>query len=316
MSRLSRWVRALTVVCGVAIAALGAELAHSANLGFAGNVGFSGSGSTVRITADAVQNLDATGQSGTIRLELWAFPSPYTGSQSGYKLAQYQLGPLLGGTQYTAVDSGPVPFTPPPDGTWYYTLFLTEYTGVSSNEGYTSRDFGNFPTPVTYGPVITLVEYYHSLFDHYFVTPVPAEIALLDAGQPPFQYWSRTGFSFDAYANAGAPAASVANCRFFNDHFAPKSSHFYAPRGFGCEATLSLFPDWYLEDGALFNTMLPDAAGNCPVGTVALYRLYNQGQGGAPNHRFVTSLSERQKMINQFWVPEGNGIGVGNCVPP
>ncbi len=56
----------------------------------------------------------------------------------------------------------------------------------------------------------------------------PDEIALLDAHAPPFQDWSRTGFSFKAYVNAGAPTGSNAICRFFNDHFAPKSSHFYA----------------------------------------------------------------------------------------
>ncbi len=91
---------------------------------------------------------------------------------------------------------------------------------------------------------VTVVEYYHAGFDHYFITPVAAEIALLDAHTPPFQDWSRTGFSFNAYANAGAPASSVAICRFFNDHFAPKSSHFYAPHGFGCEETIAKFPDW------------------------------------------------------------------------
>jgi hypothetical protein len=173
-----------------------------------------------------------------------------------------------------------------------------------------------FLAPAHSATIVTLVEYRHSLFDHYFVTPVPAEIALLDAHQPPFQNWARTGFSFNAYASAEAPVGSVANCRFFNDHFAPKSSHFYAPHGFGCEATLSQFPDWNLEDSALFNSMLPDAAGICPVGSIPLYRLYNQGMGNAPNHRFVTSVTERQTMINQGWAPEGAGIGIGNCVPP
>jgi hypothetical protein len=37
--------------------------------------------------------------------------------------------------------------------------------------------------------------------------------------------------------------------------------------------------------------------------------------GGAPNHRFVTSLAERQAMIDKHYVPEGNGIGVGMCAP-
>jgi YVTN family beta-propeller protein len=162
----------------------------------------------------------------------------------------------------------------------------------------------------------TVVEYHHASFDHYFITPVAAEIALLDAHAPPFQEWSRTGFAFNVYAPAAAPGGSVSICRFFNEHFAPKSSHFYAPRGFGCETTLAMFPDWKLEDDQLFNVMLPDAAtGACPAGTVPVYRLYNNGMGNAPNHRFVASFAERQNMISWGWVAEGAGIGVGMCVP-
>jgi len=171
-------------------------------------------------------------------------------------------------------------------------------------------------TTASSNPTITVVEYHNSDFDHYFITPVAAEIALLDAHAAPFQAWSRTGRSFNSYVNATAPANSVAICRFFNSTFAPKSSHFYAPHGLGCEATISKFPDWGLEDDKLFSTMLPDAAGACPAGTLPVYRLYNNGMGGAPNHRFVTSLADRQTMINQGFVPEGNGIGVGMCVPP
>lgn len=162
---------------------------------------------------------------------------------------------------------------------------------------------------------VTVVEYHHAAFDHYFITPVAAEIALLDAKAPPFQDWSRTGFTFRAYESTAAPAGSVAICRFFNSSFAPKSSHFYAPRGLGCETTLANYPDWGLEDDQLFATMLPDATGNCPGGTAAVYRLYNNGQSGAPNHRFVTSLAERQKMLDKGYVAEGAGIGVGMCVP-
>ena len=164
-------------------------------------------------------------------------------------------------------------------------------------------------------PTVTVVEYHHAGFDHYFITPVADEKGKLDAQTPPFQGWLRTGFSFIAYVNATAPASSIAICRFFNTSFAPKSSHFYAAHGFGCETTLDRFPDWRLEDDKLFNTMLPDATGACPAGTVPVYRLYNGGMGGAPNHRFVTSLAERQKMLDLQYVPEGAGIGVGMCVP-
>jgi len=164
-------------------------------------------------------------------------------------------------------------------------------------------------------PTVPVIEYYNAVLDHYFITPVTAEVGLLDAKAAPFQDWSRTGFQFNGYANATAPAGSVAICRFFNSTFAPKSSHFYAPHGLGCEATIASFPDWKLEDDKLFNSMLPDATGACPAGTIPVYRLYNNGMGGAPNHRFVTSLAERQNMISKGFIAEGNGIGVGMCAP-
>jgi len=55
--------------------------------------------------------------------------------------------------------------------------------------------------------------------------------------------------------------------------------------------------------------------GACPAGTVPVYRLCNSGMGAAPNHRFVTSLTEPQSAISRRWVGEGAGIGVGMCVP-
>jgi hypothetical protein len=219
---------------------------------------------------------------------------------------------------FLATDGGSVSYSGLDNVT--YLALPTDGVTALFMDGTTSRNlatnFAGASGTVPAGPTtVTVVEYHHALFDHYFITPVPDEIALLDARTPPFQDWSRTGFSFSAYMNATAPVGSVAICRFFNDHFAPKSSHFYAAHGFGCEATLALFPDWGLEDDKLFNTMLPDTNGVCPAGTIPVYRLYNNGMGAAPNHRFVTSLAERQKMIDLGFVPEGAGIGVGMCVP-
>ena len=162
---------------------------------------------------------------------------------------------------------------------------------------------------------VTVVEYYHSGFQHYFITPVADEIAKLDAHAPPFELWSRTGRTFRAYESSAARQGATDICRFFNTSFAPKSSHFYAPRGLGCEDTIARFPDWGLEDDRLFAAMLPDANGTCPAGTIPVYRLYNNGQGGAPNHRFVTSLADRQAMLDAGYVAEGAGVGVGMCVP-
>ncbi len=322
MKQSASGARFLIAIFGFAFAALAAGPAISSNLKLSGILGYSYTGSTANITAARIDNLDVAGTSGTIRLELWAFPSPFTGTQSGYKMAQYQLGQLTAGYYYSNVNSGTVAFAPPPDGTWTFTLLLTEYTSASSNQGFTYTDWWNFSTPETFGtpsssPTVLVVEYHHSGFDHYFITPLAVEIALLDAHAPPFELWSRTGLSFNAYANATAPSGSVAICRFFNDHFAPKSSHFYAPHGLGCEGTIANFPDWLLESDSLFNAMLPDSTnGACPAGTIPVYRLYNNGMGAAPNHRFVTDLAERQKMLAMGYIAEGAGIGVGMCVPP
>jgi hypothetical protein len=48
---------------------------------------------------------------------------------------------------------------------------------------------------------------------------------------------------------------------------------------------------------------------------VPLYRLYNDGQTGAPNHRYTTRATIRSQMVALGWVPEGSGIGVIGCVP-
>jgi hypothetical protein len=61
--------------------------------------------------------------------------------------------------------------------------------------------------------------------------------------------------------------------------------------------------------------MLPNADGTCPAGTIPVYRMFNNGMGGAPNHRFTTDLTVRQQMIDAGYTPEGAGIGVGWCAP-
>ncbi len=164
-------------------------------------------------------------------------------------------------------------------------------------------------------PTLTVVEYYHAAFDHYFITPLAGEIALCDAGTTPCEGWLRTGHSFNGFASDSAPPASASVCRFFNNSFAPRSSHFYALHGFGCEQTIAQFPDWQLESSALFAMMVPDSAGRCPANTLPVYRLYNNGMGGAPNHRFTIDTSVRTQMIAAGWVPEGFGIGVTFCSP-
>jgi len=163
----------------------------------------------------------------------------------------------------------------------------------------------------TAGPITatSAVEYYHAAFGHYFITAIADEISKLDAGV--FQGWTRTNQSFNVYTSSGAGLVPV--CRFFTTAFPPTSSHFYAPRGLGCEGTLTN-QDWQLE-GDVFFTPLPDTNGVCPAGTVPVFRLYNNGQGGAPNHRFTTSQAIRAQMLSMGYIAEGSGIGIGMCSP-
>jgi hypothetical protein len=163
------------------------------------------------------------------------------------------------------------------------------------------------------GSTVTAVEYHHAAFDHYFVTAIADEIAKLDNGT--FVGWARTGLSFNVYPSAGAPPGSVPVCRFFSTSFAPKSSHFYTPSASEC-ALVKTNPDWLFE-AEVFNVAPASTVdGSCPLNTLPVYRLYNNGQGAAPNHRYTTDTSVRAQMIAQGWIPEGYGaIGVIMCSP-
>lgn len=157
---------------------------------------------------------------------------------------------------------------------------------------------------------VTLVEYRHAGFDHYFITASADEIAKLDNGT--FAGWSRTGLDFSAAA-LGAPG-TLPVCRFFSTAFGEKSSHFFTPDATEC-ALVKANANWQYE-GNVFGVTAPSALGDCASGTRPLYRLYNGGKGGAPNHRYTTSPGVRQATADAGWIPEGTGVlGVIACVP-
>jgi len=182
---------------------------------------------------------------------------------------------------------------------------------VASNGSVTLTVPEGYATVYGKGSATTVViEYHHAAWDHYFVTGDADEITKLDNGT--FVGWTRTGHQFLAYPTGSFIGSSV--CRFFSTSFAPKSSHFYTPFASEC-AIVQTSPDWSLE-GFVFNIMVPDPAGTCVAGTVPVYRVYNNGQGSAPNHRYTTDANVRLQMIGQGWIPEGYGsVGVAMCSP-
>ncbi|MEO8751105.1 MAG: hypothetical protein ABI624_00340 [Casimicrobiaceae bacterium] len=178
-----------------------------------------------------------------------------------------------------------------------------------------ARNFnGQFATvklaPVT-TPTTPAVEYYYADWNYYFVTSFPTEIALLDGGA--FNgNWKRTGESFSVWPESTATSSPA--CRFFSTSFAPRSSHFYTPFAAEC-TTVKANPDWQYESVA-FHLELANASGLCGGSTIPLYRLYNKGMGGAPNHRYTSRLDVFNAMIAAGWDFEGDGnTKVFACVP-
>jgi hypothetical protein len=161
------------------------------------------------------------------------------------------------------------------------------------------------------GAKAVAIEYYHAGFDHYFLTSIADEIAKLDNGT--FAGWARTGESFAVYSDA--PAGSAPVCRFFSTAFDPRSSHFYTPDASEC-GVVKRNASWQFESPSVFSVLAPGPGGDCPAGSNPVYRLYNNGQGAAPNHRYTTSLATRATMLGKGWIPEGYGSpGVIMCSP-
>ena len=164
----------------------------------------------------------------------------------------------------------------------------------------------------TVPPRATAVEYFHAGFGHYFITADANEIAGLDAGAYG-GVWARTGRTFPVYASAAEGLAPV--CRFFSTSFGAKSSHFYTADPVEC-AGVKQNPNWLYEEIA-FHVPMPDASGTCPAGSLPIYRMYNNGHTGAPNHRFTTDYATRLALVPaQDWSKEGAGpVGVAMCAP-
>jgi probable HAF family extracellular repeat protein len=179
---------------------------------------------------------------------------------------------------------------------------------VNGGAGLVAQAYRLDPVP----PTATAVEYYYPSWNMYFITAIPTEISALDAGV--FPGWQRTGQQFNVYPIGSPAPGSSTVWRFFSTMFSPKSSHFYT--AFQTEYDILVNgAGWQLE-GAVFAIPMPASDGTCPIGTVPVYRLYNNGIGGAPNHRFTTDINVRAQMLAAGWIAEGQGIGVGFCSPP
>jgi serine protease len=155
---------------------------------------------------------------------------------------------------------------------------------------------------------VSVVEYFNASFGHYFMTADPDEIAGLDAGAFGGAF-VRTGRQFSAFDDPAAGTWPV--CRFFTTPgtFGAKSSHFYTADPSEC-AGVKLNPAWQYEKIA-FHARVANG-GACAAGTFPVYRMYNNGQTGAPNHRFTHDIFLYQQFTTMNWSAEG----VAFCATP
>lgn len=154
-----------------------------------------------------------------------------------------------------------------------------------------------------------VIEYYNAELDHYFVTWVPSEIALLDAGRT-LKGWTRTGYTFKTFASAQVGTSAV--CRYYIPP-ASGDSHFFGRDSLECTDTGTKFASFVLEESRFMHMYLP-SEGVCAANTTPVYRLFNNRADA--NHRYTTVTAVRDAMIAKGWTAEGDGPDrVVMCAP-
>ena len=126
--------------------------------------------------------------------------------------------PIGGGSLNYAAGTHQITFGPmPTDGTNALLANGTVVPNVATN-------FAGQTGSVTAGPPTAVaIEYYNAALDHYFVTHIAGEIAILDAGVHD-PGWARTAQSFRVFTAAGSGTSPV--CRYYIPP-AKGDSHFY-----------------------------------------------------------------------------------------
>ena len=150
---------------------------------------------------------------------------------------------------------------------------------------------------------VTVVEYWNTKLNAYFVTGRVAEQQLLDQSLD----FVRTGMNFDAIAaqaNAASTPGYGAVCRFYVAGINPfVSSHFYGQKA-DCDKVRGAAG--FADGGVDFSTISP-SEGLCPVGTTPVFRNFRSAANGVtPNHRYsVSAASAGVAAQNGYSAAEG-----------
>lgn len=198
-----------------------------------------------------------------------------------------------------------VAFRPQAAGARSGTLTITDTgTGSPHTVSLSGTGIGGGGPPAN---KVLAIEYFHEGIGHYFLTAQADEQNGLDSGV--FAGWARTGNSFYVYDAPGGSAQTI--YRLYTVKFASKAAHFYTGNVVERDGIRTENGgDWTYEKIAYY---IPAAiGGTCPAGAVSVYRMFNNGQTGAPNHRFTTNYATYLDFTtNRNW----SGEGVVFCAP-
>jgi hypothetical protein len=199
-------------------------------------------------------------------------------------------------------------------GNYAVTVIVRRYNAMSGMlDEPCSRKLSRFSVYPDDG-LAPVIEYFHPLLNHYFMTQNAAEIAALDAGAHPG--WQRTGQGFLAYRPGQTHLQMPAVQRFYGLPGAGLDTHFFTI-DYADQFALNYGPlsaAWMLETDNAFEIGRPDADGNCPSGQIPVYRLWNQRIDS--NHRYTTDRAIKAQMIAKGHVAEGYGGDVVNMCAP
>lgn len=161
-------------------------------------------------------------------------------------------------------------------------------------------------------PVV--VEFYNTILDNFFITANAGEASAIDSGSAG-PGWMRTGLSF----NSGGDTPV---CRFYGSISPGPNSHFYTVSADECQGLKNMqfsvtdprrltVKSWNFESLDFSST--PPSGGQCPNGTVPVYRAYDNGfaRGIDSNHRITTSQAAIAQVVARGWASEG----VVMCAP-
>jgi hypothetical protein len=166
----------------------------------------------------------------------------------------------------------------------------------------------------------SVIEFYNTTLDHYFMTADQQEIKGIETGAAG-PGWSRTGETFQFYESVlTSPGDARGLCRFYGstapNAMAPNgrdgpNSHVYIQRGEECSKVRN-DRGWIFE-GDLGAVVSAAQNGVCPSGFSAITRTYNNGYvvtagkltRNDSNHRYTRSPNIQAQMKAKGWSDEG-----------